>query len=155
MYLYLCLFPAQKYLYNNMNILNRFETNCAKSMQTFHAIWGLCFYNLFLRMICCSGFDSIFLSNRCSRECGEQLYWCTWSDWSGFAACTQAGKLIKPWIGDGPGFLSLLKTLSLYNYITFETCEAIPTSAHCQTCGVGVHFRKRMLQMTDWVCFRK
>ena len=67
-----------------------------------------------LHMICCSGFALIFLSNRCSRECGEQLYWCTWSDWSGFAACTQAGKLIKPWIGGWPGFLSLLKTLNSY-----------------------------------------
>ena len=27
-----------------MYILNRFETNCGKSMIPFHAIWGLCWY---------------------------------------------------------------------------------------------------------------
>ena len=36
---------AQKYLYKNMCILNRFETNCEKSMIPFHAIWCLCWYD--------------------------------------------------------------------------------------------------------------
>ncbi len=51
LYLYLCLFLAQKYLYKNMYILNRFETNCGKSMIPFHAIWGLCWNNfLFVKI---------------------------------------------------------------------------------------------------------
>lgn len=45
-------------------------------------------------------------TGRCPRDCGEQLYWCTWSEWTGYSDCTQ-------------------------------------------TCGVGIHFRKRALSMTD------
>ncbi len=35
--LYLFLFLAQKYLFKNMCILNRFEANCGKSVIPFHA----------------------------------------------------------------------------------------------------------------------
>ena len=42
----ICLFLAQKYLYKNMNTLNRFDTSCGKSIIPFHAICGLCSYNI-------------------------------------------------------------------------------------------------------------
>lgn len=28
-------------------------------------------------------------TTRCPRECGEQLYWCAWSEWTKFSACTK------------------------------------------------------------------
>ena len=34
----ICLFLAQKYLYKNMYILNRFDTSCGTSIIPFHAI---------------------------------------------------------------------------------------------------------------------
>lgn len=45
-------------------------------------------------------------TKRCPRECGPHLYWCVWSDWASWSACTE-------------------------------------------DCGVGIHFRKRLLTMTD------
>ena len=52
LYLYFGLVLAQKYIYiYKMYPVNRFKTNCGKSLIHFPAIWGLCWYNFFVAQV--------------------------------------------------------------------------------------------------------
>ena len=45
---YICFWvlPRNVYLWKKIYLVNRLETNCRKSLIPFHAIWGVCWYNL-------------------------------------------------------------------------------------------------------------
>ena len=66
--IYFCFLPRNIYIYKNMYVLNRFETNCGKSMIPFHALWGLCWYiYFFFQLSKCQGIGLLW--NATERWC--------------------------------------------------------------------------------------